>query len=1013
MDPLQLAANPPSEYRPIPFWSWNDRLEVPELARQIDLMNEAGIGGFFMHARGGLHTEYLSKEWFDAVRGSIAAAQKHGMQPWAYDENGWPSGFADGVVPKMGLEYQQKYLRLTEIAAADLAKSTNVVACYDLDGRMLSADAANAAPRLLVCRFDVNPYYVDTLSLQATNAFIDAVHERYYAELSPAERKTMRGVFTDEPQISRGGIPWSFTHADEYRQAFGDELLPLLPQLFREIGAYEQTRCRFWRLTTRLFLDHFFKPIYNWCNAHQWELTGHLVCEETYLSQLASNGAAMPHYQYFHIPGMDALGRRFPGLATPMQLASAAAQTGKKQILSETFALCGWAVSFADLKWLYQWQMVHGVNLLCQHLESYSLRGIRKRDYPASLFVHQPWWRYYRQFNDEMSRIGTLLAEGQISVDTLLIHGQSSAHLLFNTAASGNELVNAYSNAFISLSSALEGVHVNHHYGDETLMEQHGRVDGASIVIGQQQYRMVILPKILNLSSKQVQLLDDFAQAGGTILAEQNDLSCHFFIDGVPADNAPLLKKIRFFADRDALLAAAMAAATPICVATPDTALSALNAPASQLGDIHATRRYFSDLGGKAAVLYYYVNNQRFKAVAADLYIPAVGLERFDAELGRMVPVAYDTAPNGMLRVKHRFEAAGDIILIAREVPVPAAAPATKPTHSLALPDSFAIKRCTENLLTLEYCAYSVDGDKKSDREYVLTIHDELLKLRRDAKLEMTFTFRTDAKYRLGQPLALLLEHPEHFAISVNGQAVSNQPQGFFADPAFERIDIGKAVVTGTNTITLMTTFHQEPVVYQLIDAAKVFESEKNRLAYNSEIEAIYLCGDFGVNTGGTFSQLDRDAIRYSGDFVLSAPATQVDIEHIEQCGFPFFAGSMTLSQDITLPPGEENHGYQLAFAKLFAQVAVIRINGRQVATVTRPDYACAIPAGVLKAGANTIEIELTNSLRNMLGPLHLEEGECLGVSPGVFYKAPGVFAPWHRIVWNDDFCFMPFGIKR
>ena len=50
----------PNHYRPIPFWSWNDRLELGELRRQIGAMQDAGMGGFFMHARGGLETEYLS-----------------------------------------------------------------------------------------------------------------------------------------------------------------------------------------------------------------------------------------------------------------------------------------------------------------------------------------------------------------------------------------------------------------------------------------------------------------------------------------------------------------------------------------------------------------------------------------------------------------------------------------------------------------------------------------------------------------------------------------------------------------------------------------------------------------------------------------------------------------------------------------------------------------------------------------------------------------------------------------
>ena len=45
------------KFRPIPFWSWNEKLNADETARQIDIMDKAGIGGYFMHARGGLETE--------------------------------------------------------------------------------------------------------------------------------------------------------------------------------------------------------------------------------------------------------------------------------------------------------------------------------------------------------------------------------------------------------------------------------------------------------------------------------------------------------------------------------------------------------------------------------------------------------------------------------------------------------------------------------------------------------------------------------------------------------------------------------------------------------------------------------------------------------------------------------------------------------------------------------------------------------------------------------------------
>ena len=35
MNIIELAANPTRDYRPVPFWSWNDKLEADELARQM------------------------------------------------------------------------------------------------------------------------------------------------------------------------------------------------------------------------------------------------------------------------------------------------------------------------------------------------------------------------------------------------------------------------------------------------------------------------------------------------------------------------------------------------------------------------------------------------------------------------------------------------------------------------------------------------------------------------------------------------------------------------------------------------------------------------------------------------------------------------------------------------------------------------------------------------------------------------------------------------------------------
>src|SRR5574344_1071941 len=101
------------EYRSIPFWSWNDELEEDELREQIRWMKSQGFGGYFMHARGGLTTEYLGDKWFKCVEACIDEGKKQNLDSWAYDENGWPSGFAGGKLLE-DENNRDRYLTFTE-----------------------------------------------------------------------------------------------------------------------------------------------------------------------------------------------------------------------------------------------------------------------------------------------------------------------------------------------------------------------------------------------------------------------------------------------------------------------------------------------------------------------------------------------------------------------------------------------------------------------------------------------------------------------------------------------------------------------------------------------------------------------------------------------------------------------------------------------------------------------------------------------------------------------------------
>lgn len=533
-------------YRPIPFWSWNEKLDTEETRRQVKVMDEAGIGGYFMHARGGLLTEYMGEEWFDNVYAACDEGEKRGMRSWAYDENGWPSGFGDGRLLKLGEDYLLK--ALTYKRTEDFTG--------DRDKVVLERDG-------YTYYYEVNELYVDLLNPKVTERFIHEIYDTYAEKCG----HNIEGFFTDEPQLIRcPGFPWSVITAPEFKERYGYDLIPNIPSLFFEVGNYNQVRFDYWKMTTEQFSKNFFKQIYDWCEQHGYKLTGHLVGEEVMDFIIPTNGACMPHYEYFQIPGMDWLGRPIRDWHTCRALGSVCAQLGKKQVLSETFALTGHNVSHGELKRIYEWQMVRGVNLLCPHLEGYSNRGIRKRDYPAAIYYQQPWWDDAKIFFDTVSRIGMILGEGRYANDTLLINPISSAWCMYNGYVENHDRlreIRQFDERFLAAARKLEDKHILFDFGDEIIMERHARVEDGCLVIGQMKYKRVILPEHTVLFENTKRLLDEFVKSGGEIttvddipqnpitdinrltytMRKYDDFTVHYFVNSDPTEITATIKE--------------------------------------------------------------------------------------------------------------------------------------------------------------------------------------------------------------------------------------------------------------------------------------------------------------------------------------------------------------------------------------------------------------------------------------------------------------------------------------
>lgn len=292
------------------------------------------------------------------------------------------------------------------------------------------------------------------------------------------------------------------------------------------------------------------------------------------------------------------------------------------------------------------------------------------------------------------------------------------------------------------------------------------------------------------------------------------------------------------------------------------------------------------------------------------------------------------------------------------------------------------------NLLTIDRCRYRVDGGEWISDE-IGVIHPRLLKLARSCDLEMECSFRIDEDFDLTTPLTLILETPERFAVSLNGCKVDNTSFGTLFDQSFHRILLPAVLKYGVNTIGLKTRFHQPESVYVCLERARKFESEYNKLVFDSEIENVYLLGDFSVRSSGRREPLLRNAVRLHGEFSLGASPLKklLDSADLVSGGMTFFAGTLRLRKTFELTAEETEKLRFLRFSLKSVNSAKVFINGREAGFAYSAGTNAVPTAGLLKQGANTLDVELTLSLRNMLGPFHLPDGESFWIGTRSFTR--------------------------
>ena len=145
---------------------------------------------------------------------------------------------------------------------------------------------------------------------------------------------------------------------------------------------------------------------------------------------------------------------------------SAANQAGRKRTLSETYGGGGWDMDFKKYKRLVDWQGVLGVNFVNQHLSYYSLKGVRKFDYPPSFSYHEPWWNSYNKMGDYIGRISMAMSAGEQQNKILVLQPNTTAWMYFSRTKK-HPVIDDIQHNFKDFTYQLERKHIEYDLGSE------------------------------------------------------------------------------------------------------------------------------------------------------------------------------------------------------------------------------------------------------------------------------------------------------------------------------------------------------------------------------------------------------------------------------------------------------------------------------------------------------------------------------------------------------------------
>lgn len=961
---------PKDIYRGLDLWMVNDELTNEEVAHQVEEFKAKGLSSVIFRTYNGLISDYPGPKFKERLRTAINTAKKCGLKITLQ------AGYMPSAFPELPKEFALH--RITPIPEEKLTDGDVVLARYD---GIAYTDKIAAAT-------------VNMLDECSTDYYIKTAYENMWEEFRGDFGDTVVSVWVDEPRFDNRYLTWTPTIDEEFTKEYGYSLKENIPALYHDIGDFKKVRYDYFTLLRSTMEKRYYSKVREWCHSNGLSFSGHLMGEERLSMQITQAVAVMPFYKYFDVPGIDmlradhdwydkplrAFGKYNQGFVersmhvSAVQCVSAAEQAGKEHVLCEMYGVTTPNFVFRDQMHLFDFFAANGINHQCMHALFYSPRGFRKRFYPQTFNVYQPFWENFRNIKDYVARVSNFISMGKTEKDVLVLHPLETAYGLCRgltnpTDESNRDIVEDYDKKYYRFIIGLYSSQIPFHFGDMATIDEMGSVSGKKFVVGDVKYNTVILSDIEVLSAKTLALLKEFAENGGRILIKGK------LPERVDGAVSPLAKDIlstaenlQTFENNECLLRELRKQNSKDFIYRAEDDISTTVINHRKDGE----KNYFFIHNGDCR------REKRGELIINGLHKAYL----FNGE-NSSISELYVTQEDGKTKVPF-INAIGGSVMIFTEPSEISIAGDRKDTPQNLLPISnLSAEIQGENLLTLELCTYKTEKmqsfyDKEMSIERVV---EKLKREKYEGEVTLKFSFYSEFE---AKNLKLVLEDAEECKISLNGIAQDMTVCGYYYSKAFNIINLSDDVKAGENVIEL--TRYTKPQIAETVSDDMKHLFELFRAPVGVDLERVHILGDFRVEC---IPEIPTGAgiVRVGKRFFMTPSEKTRAVSDFTSHGYPFYPGTIDYKSTVTLGEiAEKSNDILLSVGIFNGCSSAVFVNGKKIGSIDREPYSISIKDAIT-SGTNEITIRLYGTMRNMIGPSHTEGTDPVGCNRTTWYQ--------------------------